>query len=198
MFIYTIVLKHRITSMEKNPWTTLHSTTIYDNKWITVTEDNVINPKGGSGIYGKVHFKNIAIGIIAMDDQQHLWLVGQYRYTLHAYSWEIPEGGSPYAEDPLEGAKRELKEETGLLAQRWGELFRMHLSNSVSDELAIIYLATDLIQEEAAPEDTEELQLQKVSVDQAYEMVETGVITDSISVAAITKIKLMQLQGKLI
>jgi len=184
--------------MEKNPWTTLHSKTIYDNKWITVTEDDVINPKGGAGIYGRVHFKNIAIGVIAMDDQQNLWLVGQYRYTLNAYSWEIPEGGSPYAENPLEGAKRELKEETGLVAEQWQELFRMHLSNSVSDEIAIIYLATNLTQEEAAPEDTEELQLQKVSVDRAYEMVETGVITDSMSVAAITKIKLMQLQGKLI
>jgi ADP-ribose pyrophosphatase len=184
--------------MEKNPWTTLDSKIIYDNKWITVVEDDVINPKGGAGIYGKVHFKNIAIGIIAMDEQQNIWLVGQYRYTLNAYSWEIPEGGSPHAEDPIDGAKRELKEETGLLAQEWQELFRMHLSNSVSDELAIIYLATGLIQEEAAPEDTEELRLQKVAIAEAYEMVERGVITDSISVAAITKIKLMQLQGKLI
>lgn len=184
--------------MEKNPWTTLHSKTIYDNKWITVSEDDVINPKGGPGIYGKVHFKNVAIGIVAMDEQQNIWLVGQYRYTLHSYSWEIPEGGSPHAENPLEGAKRELKEETGLIAQQWQELFRMHLSNSVSDEFAIVYLATGLLQEEAAPDDTEELRLQKVSIDQAYEMLETHVITDSISVAAITKIKLMQLQGKLI
>lgn len=184
--------------MEKSPWTMLRSKIIYDNKWITVREDDVLNPKGGPGIYGKVHFKNIAIGIIAIDDQQCLWLVGQYRYTLNAYSWEIPEGGSPHSEDPLKGAKRELKEETGLVAEQWQELFRMHLSNSVSDELAIIYLATDLTQEEAAPEDTEELRLQRVSIEQAYEMVETGAITDSISVAAITKIKLMQLQGKLI
>lgn len=184
--------------MEKNPWVSLHSKTVYDNKWIRVTEDDVINPKGGPGIYGKVHFKNIAIGIIAIDEQEHIWLVGQYRYTLNAYSWEIPEGGCPLSENPLEGAKRELKEETGLVADKWKELFRMHLSNSVSDELAIIYLATGLIQEEAEPEDTEDLQLQKVSLNQAYEMTETGAITDSISVAAITKLKLMQLQGKLI
>jgi 8-oxo-dGTP pyrophosphatase MutT (NUDIX family) len=184
--------------MEKNPWVSLHSKTVYDNKWIRVTEDDVINPKGGPGIYGKVHFKNIAIGIIAIDEQEHIWLVGQYRYTLNAYSWEIPEGGCPLSENPLEGAKRELKEETGLVADEWKELFRMHLSNSVSDELAIIYLATGLIQEEAEPEDTEDLQLQKVSLNQAYEMTETGAITDSISVAAITKLKLMQLQGKLI
>lgn len=184
--------------MEKNPWVSLHSKTVYDNKWIRVTEDDVINPNGGPGIYGKVHFKNIAIGIIAIDEQQHIWLVGQYRYTLNAYSWEIPEGGCPLSENPLEGAQRELKEETGLVADEWKELFRMHLSNSVSDELAIIYLATSLRQEAAEPEDTEDLQLQKVSVDQAYEMTETGDITDSISVAAITKLKLMQLQGKLI
>jgi len=184
--------------MEKNPWTTLRSKTIYDNKWIMVTEDEVINPKGGQGIYGKVHFKNMAIGIVAMDDEQCLWLVGQYRYTLQAYSWEIPEGGCPDGENPLEGAKRELKEETGLQAQQWQELFRMHLSNSVSDELAIIYLATGLIQGDATPEETEDLRLRKVSIEQAYEMVETGIITDSISVAAITKIKLMLLQGKLI
>ncbi len=100
--------------MEKNPWITLQSKAIYNNKWITVTEDDVINPKGGKGIYGKVHFKNIAIGIVAMDEEQCLWLVGQYRYTLNAYSWEIPEGGSPHAENSLDGAKRELKEETGL------------------------------------------------------------------------------------
>lgn len=184
--------------MEKNPWTTLRSTSVYENKWIAVTEDDVINPKGGKGIYGKVHFKNIAIGIVAIDEENQLWLVGQYRYTLNAYSWEIPEGGSPHDENPLDGAKRELKEETGLVARQWQELFRMHLSNSVSDELAIIYLATNLLQEEAAPEDTEELKLQKLSIEKAYEMVENGSITDAISVAAITKIKLMQLQGKLI
>lgn len=184
--------------MEKNPWKTLNSKEVYDNKWITVTEDDVINPGGGKGIYGKVHFKNQAIGIIAMDAQHHIWLVGQYRYTLNAYSWEIPEGGCPLTEDPLNGARRELKEETGLVAGQWMELFRMHLSNSVSDELAIVYFATDLLQEEAEPEETEDLRVKKVSLEQAYQMVENGEIMDSISVAAITKIKLMQLQGKLI
>ncbi|TDO28316.1 NUDIX domain-containing protein [Sediminibacterium goheungense] len=184
--------------MEKNPWKTLSSKEVYNNKWITVTEDDVINPGGGKGIYGKVHFKNLAIGIVAMDAEHHLWLVGQYRYTLNTYSWEIPEGGCPIMEDPLNGAKRELKEETGLVAREWMELFRMHLSNSVSDELAIIYFATDLLQEEAEPEETEDLRIQKVSLEKAYHMVENGEIMDSMSVAAITKIKLMQLQGKLI
>lgn len=184
--------------MEKNPWITLQSKTVYDNKWITVTEDDVINPGGGKGFYGKVHFKNIAIGIIAMDEENRIWLVGQYRYTLHQYSWEIPEGGCPYDEEPLDAARRELKEETGLVAQDWKEMFRMHLSNSVSDELSIVYLATGLKQESAAPEETEELQLMQLSIDRAYEMVVSGLITDAISVAAIMKMKLMQLQGKLI
>lgn len=184
--------------MENNPWKTIRSKTVYENKWITVIEDEVLNPNGGAGIYGKVHFKNIAVGIVAMDKQRDIWLVGQYRYTLNSYSWEIPEGGCPDTEDPLEGAKRELKEETGLVAQHWLELFRMHLSNSVSDELAIVYLATGLLQEEANPEETEELKLKKIRLEQALEMVETGIITDSMSVAAITKVKLMQLQGKLI
>lgn len=184
--------------METNPWTTLHSKTVYDNKWISVAEDEVINPNGGRGIYGKVHFKNIAIGIVALDEQEQLWLVGQYRYVLNAYSWEIPEGGCPHDESPLEGAIRELKEETGLEAKQWKELLRMHLSNSVSDELAIVFLATELTQSEPEPEETEQLRLQKISLSEAYKMVEKGLITDSISVAAITKIKLLQLQGKLL
>lgn len=184
--------------METNPWTTLHSKTVYDNKWINVAEDEVINPNGGKGIYGKVHFKNIAIGIVAMDDQEQIWLVGQYRYVLNAYSWEIPEGGCPHNESPISGAIRELKEETGLEAKQWKELLRMHLSNSVSDELAIVFLATELTQSEPQPEETEQLRLQKISLSEAYKMVEMGMITDSISVAAITKIKLLQLQGKLL
>lgn len=184
--------------METNPWTTLYSKSVYDNKWISVTEDEVINPNGGRGIYGKVHFKNIAIGIVALDEQEQLWLVGQYRYVLNAYSWEIPEGGCPHDESPLEGAIRELKEETGLEAKQWKELLRMHLSNSVSDELAIVFLATELTQSEPEPEETEQLRLQKISLSEAYKMVEKGLITDSISVAAITKIKLLQLQGKLL
>ncbi len=88
-----------------NPWKTLSSQSKYDNPWIQVVENKVINPGGGKGIYGKVHFKNQAIGIIPIDENLNTWLVGQYRYTLSEYSWEIPEGGAPYDEEPLEGAK---------------------------------------------------------------------------------------------
>ena len=183
--------------MENNPWTIISEKKVYNNKWINVTEYAVVNPSGGEGIYGKVHFKNLAVGIVALDDHEQLWLVGQYRFTLNQFSWEIPEGGAPVGTDPLESAKRELKEETGVYATDWKHLLSMHLSNSVSDELAIVYLATGLKEGEAAPEDTEDLYTRQVSLEEAWQMVENGIITDSMSVAAITKIKLIKLLGQL-
>ncbi|MCX2474257.1 NUDIX hydrolase [Pedobacter sp. MC2016-05] len=180
---------------EKNPWKTLESDLKYDNYWISVTEHQVINPSGGKGIYGEVHFKNLAIGILPLDEDYNTWLVGQYRFPLKAYSWEIPEGGGPLGEDPLESARRELLEETGMSASNWKEIQRMHLSNSVSDELSIIYVATGLIQGIAMPEETEELMVKKVSFDEAFEMVMKNEITDSMSVAAILKAKLMIMEN---
>ena len=176
---------------EVNPWTTLERKEIYDNNWINVNEHQVINPSGGPGIYGVVHFKNLAIGILPLDEHNNTWLVGQYRYPLQAYSWEIPEGGGPLGLDPLDSAKRELIEETGLAATDWTEIQRMHLSNSVSDELAIIYVARGLTMGVAAPEETEDLQLRKLPFEEAYQMVLDGTITDSMSVAAILKTKVL-------
>ncbi|WP_343530548.1 NUDIX hydrolase [Pedobacter sp.] len=181
--------------MTDNPWKTLSSEEKYNNNWITVTEHQVINPSGGEGIYGEVHFKNLAIGVLPLDENYNTWLVGQYRYPLKAYSWEIPEGGGPLGTDPERNAKRELVEETGLIASKLTEIQRMHLSNSVSDELAIIYLAQDLELGEAAPEETEDLQLVKVPFTKAVEMVMNGEITDSMSVAAILKVHLMIQKG---
>ena len=180
---------------EKNPWKTLESDLKYDNNWISVTEHQVINPSGGEGIYGEVHFKNLAIGILPLDEDYNTWLVGQYRFPLKAYSWEIPEGGGPLGEDPLESARRELLEETGMSASNWKEIQRMHLSNSVSDELSIIYVATGLIQGIAMPEETEELVVKKVPFDEAFEMVMKNEITDSMSVAAILRAKLMMMEN---
>ena len=180
---------------EINPWKTLESEVKYDNNWIKVIAHEVINPSGGKGIYGEVHFKNLAIGILPLDEDYNTWLVGQYRFPLKAYSWEIPEGGGPLGEDPLESARRELLEETGMSAKNWKEIQRMHLSNSVSDELSIIYIATDLIQGIAMPEETEELVIKKLSFDEVYQMVINNEITDSMSVAAILKAKLMILEG---
>src|SRR5690606_11769102 len=124
--------------------------------WISVTQYDVLNPAGKPGIYGVVSFKNKAIGVLPLDEHNNTWLVGQWRYPLKQYSWEIPEGGGPMGEDPLEAAKRELKEETGLVASSYTEIARMHTSNSVSDEEAILYIARNLVQSEAEPEESED------------------------------------------
>ena len=170
---------------------------IYENPWIKLTEFQVINPSGRNGIYGKVHFKHRAVGVIPLDENWNTWLVGQYRFTLNQYSWEIPEGGGKMEEDPLEAAKRELMEETGLVAREWTRIMTMHLSNSVSDEEAIIYLARGLDQKQPQPEETEQLQVRKISFEEAVHMVEEEKITDSMSVAAIQKIRLLVFEGKL-
>ena len=180
-----------------NPWQVLAERPVYDNKWISVTEYDVINPSGGKGIYGKVHFKNRAIGILPLDEAMNTWLVGQYRFPLNEYAWEIPEGGGPVGTEPLESARRELLEETGLVAADWIKLMDFHLSNSVSDEYGHIFLARQLTQYAAEPEETEQLQVKKLPFEEAYAMVEQGKITDSMSVAAIQKVKLMLLDGRL-
>lgn len=168
-----------------NPWKTLSTKEIYENPWIHVREDKVINPSGGNGIYGVVSMKNKAIGIIPIDKNGYTFLVGQYRYTLNEYTWEIPEGGGPIGTDPLESAKRELKEETGYTASKWTKLARIHTSNSVTDEEGFIFLAEDLEAGESQPEETEDLKVKKVHLKEAVEMVMRSEISDSISMAGI-------------
>ncbi len=182
---------------EHNPWKIVREKFIYENPWMKVTEFDVINPAGREGIYGKVHFKNTGVGIFPLDENLNTYLVGQFRFTLGKYSWEIPEGGCPPDEEPLETAKRELLEETGLKAKKWSHLFDMHLTNSIADEFGVVYLARDLEQHEAMPEETEQLAVRKVHFDEAYQMVEDGRITDSISMAAIYKVKLMLIDGRI-
>jgi ADP-ribose pyrophosphatase len=182
---------------QDNPWTILDSKEIYDNPWIHLTEFQVINPNGGNGIYGKIHYKHLAVGVVPIDENWNTWLVGQYRFPLNLYSWEIPEGGGKMDEDPIEAAKRELLEETGLIANEWIKILTMHLSNSVSDELAIIYLARNLQQQKASPDETEKLAIKKLPFDEALQMVLDGSITDAMSVAAIQQIRLMVLTEKL-
>lgn len=183
--------------MEFNPWKILSEKEVYENPWIQLTEYSVINPSGGKGIYGKVHFKNLAIGILPLDAQMYTYLVGQYRFPMDQYSWEIPEGGCPLGTAPLNAAKRELEEETGLTAQSWDVLLEMDTSNSVTDEHAIVFLAWDIEKGIASPEETEELEVKRVPFEEAYRMVEDGEITDSISVAAILKVKIMIDDGRI-
>ena len=172
----------------KNPWTTLSGEVKYDNPWITVTEYQVINPSGGRGIYGKVHFKNKAIGVVAIDKDLNTWLVGQYRYTLNSWQWEIPEGGGAFGEDAILSAQRELREETGLTARKWTEIVHLHTSNSVTDEEGYIFLAEDLEEGVSALEDTEaDLKVWKLPFKDALNMVLDGKITDGLSVMGILK-----------
>jgi len=179
-----------------NPWVTLSQEMVYDNYWINVFHENVINPNKNKGIYGVVHFKNFAIGVIPLDENNNTWIVGQYRYPIKAYSWEIPEGGGMIGVDPIESAKRELIEECGLVAEKWDKILEMHLSNSVSDELSIIYVARGLSQTVSIPDDTELLQVKKIPFSELFEMVMNGEITDAMSVAAVLKLKILLDKGE--
>ncbi|MFM2401203.1 MAG: hypothetical protein RI950_720 [Bacteroidota bacterium] len=180
---------------ENNPWKTISEETAYENAWIRVEHHEVLNPAGNPGIYGKVHFKNTAIAIIAVDSEGFTYLVGQFRYTLNTYSWEVPEGGCSIesGESILEAAKRELLEETGLVALTWTELGEVYLSNSVSDEKAVMYLAQNLSQHQACPEETEQLKIRKLPLKEAIEMAQNGEITDALSVLSLLKIPALHL-----
>ena len=169
-------------------WKTLDSKIIYDNSRITVREDRVKNPGGGENQYAHVHFKNKAIAIVPLDNDRNTWLVGQNRYTLGTYSWEVPMGGAESDETPLAAAKRELKEETGLTAGSWTEVMHLHLSNSITDEEGFVFIAEELSEGEAEFDETEILEIRKLPLVDALEMVNGGEITDAMSVAAILKI----------
>src|SRR3954467_4898654 len=169
----------------KSPWKTITSKQVYDNPWIAVREDQVIRPDGEPGIYGVVHYKNIAVGVLPIEDD-HVYLVGQYRYPLEQYSWEIPEGGCPEGEEPLRAAQRELREETGLEAKHWGMLGEAYPSNSVADEYAVWFLATDLVPGEQQPEGTEVIGVRRVPLREAVAMAMDGRITDALSALALT------------
>ena len=166
-----------------NPWKTLSTRETYSNPWIRVREDQVINPSGGPGIYGVVEFKNRAVGVIPIDEEGFTWLVGQYRYCHHQYEWEIPEGGCPVDEELLACAKRELVEETGIIANDYQLILEgIQLSNSTTNEVAFIYVARGLTFTQAQPEETEALQVRRVPLTEAIEMARSGTIRDGMSV----------------
>jgi len=169
-------------------WKKLGSRTVWENDWMRVLEDDVVNPGGGRNQYGYVHFKNLAVAIVPLDEDGNTWLVGQQRYTLGQWSWELPMGGAPTDEKPLAAAQRELREETGLSATNWTELMRLHTSNSITDELGIVYLAKNLSEGQPEFEETEDLQIRKLSLNEAVQMVKDGEITDAISAAALLRV----------
>jgi len=169
------------------PWRRRTRTTAYANPWIEIHHDEVDRPDGSPGIYGVVHFRNLAVGVVAVGDDGRLLLVGQHRYALDAYSWEIPEGGVPVGEPALDGARRELAEETGFEADTWRELCRFSLSNSVTDEWGVIYVATGLRPGIATPEPTEELAVRWATVDEVIAEIDAGDIHDMITIAGVLR-----------
>lgn len=172
-------------------WITCSRKIVYENPWIRLEHHDVINPAGEPGIYGKVCFKGRAVGIIPVDTRGNTWLVGQHRYTLGQWSWEIPMGGSPAGEDPADTARRELLEETGLRAGSLQQIQTLHTSNSVTDEAGYVFLARDLEPGEAAPEASEQdMQVKKLPLAEAIRMAREGEITDAISVAGLLELAL--------
>ncbi|MBI3509660.1 MAG: NUDIX hydrolase [Bacteroidetes bacterium] len=190
-------MKELPVSPENNPWKTHYTEKIYESPWISVTKHDVTDPNGHPGIYSVVHFKNFAIGIIVLDGEKNTFLVGQYRYPVNEYTWEIPEGGGSTEIPPLESAKRELKEEAGITAKKWTLIQEMQLSNSATDEYCYLYLAEEIVIGEAEPGEDEDLQLIKIPFHDAYRLVCDGKITDSLSVTAILKVKLLLDEKKL-
>jgi 8-oxo-dGTP pyrophosphatase MutT (NUDIX family) len=172
------------------PWTRRSRRVAYENPWVTVWHDEVDRPDGSPGIYGVVHFAASAVGVIVLDDDDRVLLVGQHRYALEAYSWEIPEGGVPAGESPLEGARRELREETGVEATDWRELLRFHLSNSMTDEAGVLFAARAVRLGEPDPDPTEELTIRWLPFDEVMAMIADARITDALSIMALQRVAL--------
>jgi 8-oxo-dGTP pyrophosphatase MutT (NUDIX family) len=169
------------------PWTRLSSRKVYENPWISVREDQVLHPNGDPGIYGVVHFRNLAVGVVPLDAQGRVIMVGQYRYAMNGYAWEIPEGGAPEGTTAEATAARELREETGFTAGRWDYLGCLALSNSATDEVAHLFLARDLVPGPDAPEASEELAVKTVGFEEACRMALEGELTESLTVVGLLR-----------
>lgn len=174
--------------MPDNPWKTLSTSRIYQNPWFDVREDRVIRPDGQSGTYSVVSAARTATGILPLWPDGSLTLVGQYRYAIREYSWEIPEGGGGLGEDPESIARRELLEETGLQAETWEYMGRIHTSNCFVDEVCHLFLATQLTAGTAMPDPVEVLRLRRAPFATVVQMALDGTITDSITVAGVFRL----------
>jgi 8-oxo-dGTP pyrophosphatase MutT (NUDIX family) len=184
------------TAIENGPWLRRSRRTAYENPWITIWHDEVSRPDGSPGIYGLVHFANLAAGVVVLDEDDLVLLVGQHRYPLDELSWEIPEGGVPAGETPLDGMRRELREETGVEASDWRELVRVHLSNSVTDEAGVIYHARWLSHGMSQPEPTERIEVRWLPFDEALAMARDGRITDAMTLIGLQRVALDRLEAR--
>lgn len=179
------------------PWTVESETAVYDNPWITVTDCKVVRPDGAPGQYGVVHFKNVAVGVLPLLDDGTVPLVGQHRFPHDAYSWEVPEGGGERGVDPLLSAQRELAEETGYRARHWLPLVEFDISNSVTDEISVCFLAWGLEAGVAEPDADEILAHRRVNFSELHEMVLKGDIRDSLTIIMVLKARALAAAGKL-
>jgi ADP-ribose pyrophosphatase len=175
----------------KSPWKVLNSQEVYTSPWIKVTKHDVLDPSSTKGTYSVVHFKHYAIGVLPLDDDYNTWIVGQYRFPLERFTWEIPEGGGDLDQSPLTSAKRELSEEVGISADKWTKIQEFDTSNASTDEKAIIYVAQNLNFHESHPDDNEQLTVKKLPFSELYQLAIEGKITDSLSLVAILKTKLL-------
>lgn len=180
---------------ERNPWIVTHQETVFDNPWLQLQHHAVIHPGGRKGRYDVVRIKRLAVGVLPIEPDGSVHLVGQWRFPLNRYSWEMPEGGADPGEDALACARRELQEETGLLAANMEEILQMDLSNSVTDEQAVLFLATGLTPGPAAPEDTEVLAARAAPFMALLDAVVHGRVRDSMTVAAVLRAHHMAVTG---
>lgn len=169
----------------------------FDNPWMEVSERDAVAPTGHAAVYGVVHFKNIGIAILPLHEDGTVTLVGQHRYVAGAYSWELPEGGGALDVDPLDSAKRELAEETGLIAANWTKIMEVELSNSITDERGVAFIATGLTPGPAAPDETEVIRTARIPFREALEQATNGNITDMLTVAVLLRAYHMASTGAL-
>jgi 8-oxo-dGTP pyrophosphatase MutT (NUDIX family) len=169
-------------SERNGPWRVHGARLVYENPWLRIIDHKITHPDGSPGQYGVVRYKNKSVGVLPIDDEGRVRLIGQHRFPFDHYSWELPEGGCPPTEEPLQAARRELEEEADLKAASWLPLVEAELSNSISDEVAICYLAFDLSEGKADPEPSEVLKLRTVTFRELLDEVLSGQIRDSLTV----------------
>lgn len=179
------------------PWTTLSSDLHYENPWIRVVEHQVVTPSGTRGLYGTVHFRKAGAGVVPIDANGRTWLVGQHRYPLKRFSWEIPVGGVDADETPCRAAARELSEEAGLRADHWLALFSCDFSTGITDEHGYAFLAWGLHECADHREETEAITVRRLPFADALAMIDAGEIRDLLSIASLQRVRLLALEQRL-